>query len=118
MWRFPFTAYENGGGAFLLPYLVVLLLIGRPLYLLELGLGQFSGGGCVSVWRLAPGLAGVGYGQVLSSACVVSYYCSLIGECYTQLNDLNKINTTLFRPLILLPGGLVSVHASLDNLSS
>ena len=83
MWRFPFTAYENGGGAFLLPYLVVLLLIGRPLYLLELGLGQFSGGGCVSVWRLAPGLAGVGYGQVLSSACVVSYYCSLIGEGYT-----------------------------------
>ena len=67
VWRFPFTAYENGGGgeiffslykifnpkiflgAFLIPYLVVLLLVGRPLYLLELGLGQFCSGGCVKV---------------------------------------------------------------------
>ena len=29
VWRFPFTAYENGGGAFLLPYLFVLLTIGE-----------------------------------------------------------------------------------------
>jgi len=78
VWRFPFTAYENGGGAFLIPYLIVLLLIGRPLYLLELGLGQFCSGGSVKVWRLSPAFRGVGYGQVLASACVVSYYCSLI----------------------------------------
>ena len=37
VWRFPFTAYENGGGAFIIPYIIVLLLIGRPFYLLELG---------------------------------------------------------------------------------
>ena len=42
VWRFPFTAYQNGGGAFLLPYLLVLLLIGRPLYFMELALGQLA----------------------------------------------------------------------------
>ena len=33
VWRFPFTAYENGGDAFLIPYLLVLLLIGRYFFL-------------------------------------------------------------------------------------
>lgn len=38
IWRFPFTAYENGGGAFLIPYIVVLFLIGkcRPLIVIDL----------------------------------------------------------------------------------
>ena len=64
VWRFPFTAYENGGGAFLIPYMVVLLFVGRPLYFMELALGQFSSAGCVNVWDMVPALGGVGYGQV------------------------------------------------------
>lgn len=50
IWRFPFTAYENGGGAFLIPYIIVLLLIGRPLYYLEMLLGQFSSRGSVDTF--------------------------------------------------------------------
>jgi len=78
VWRFPFTAYENGGGAFLIPYILVLLLVGRPLYFLELALGQFSSSGSVRVWDMVPALGGVGYGQIVATALVSTYYCSLI----------------------------------------
>lgn len=36
IWRFPFTAYENGGGAFLIPYVILLILVGKPFYYLEM----------------------------------------------------------------------------------
>ncbi|XP_068243175.1 sodium-dependent nutrient amino acid transporter 1-like [Palaemon carinicauda] len=78
VWRFPMTAYENGGGAFLIPYLIVLTFIGRPLYFLELCLGQFSSSGSVKVWKMVPASKGVGYGQMIGTWCVVTYYCSLM----------------------------------------
>lgn len=40
IWRFPYIAYENGGGAFLLPYLVALLTAGIPIIMLEFALGH------------------------------------------------------------------------------
>ena len=46
-------AYENGGGAFLIPYLVVLIFIGRPLYFMELAMGQFSSSSSVKVCVLS-----------------------------------------------------------------
>ncbi|CAG0913002.1 unnamed protein product [Notodromas monacha] len=85
IWRFPFTAYENGGGAFLIPYLIVLFLIGKPLYFLELAMGQFSSFGSVKVWAAVPAVRGVGYGQMLGSASTVSYYCNLMGICLLYL---------------------------------
>ena len=58
VWRFPFTAYENGGGAFIIPYLTVLLLIGRPLYFMEMAMGQFASKSSVKVWDMVPGARG------------------------------------------------------------
>lgn len=59
IWRFPFTAYENGGGAFLIPYIFTLLVIGRPMYYMEMVLGQFTSRGNVQMFKsLAPGFHG------------------------------------------------------------
>jgi solute carrier family 6 amino acid transporter-like protein 5/7/9/14 len=58
VWRFPYTAYKNGGGAFLIPYIIVLLFIGKPLYFLEMAMGQFSSYGSVKVWEIVPILKG------------------------------------------------------------
>ena len=58
VWRFSFTAYENGGGAFLIPYIIVLLLVGKPFYYLEGLLGQFTGKSCIKCWDMAPAMKG------------------------------------------------------------
>ncbi|EDS37051.1 conserved hypothetical protein [Culex quinquefasciatus] len=79
VWRFPFTALENGGGAFVIPYLIVLLLVGRPIYYLEMLIGQFSSRGCIDVYDASPAMRGIGYGQTYSTFIVMTYYSSLMG---------------------------------------
>ncbi|XP_011635872.1 sodium-dependent nutrient amino acid transporter 1-like [Pogonomyrmex barbatus] len=78
IWRFPFTAYENGGGAFLIPYVILLFLVGKPFYFLEMIIGQFSGRSSVNVWRMSPGFVGVGWAQFFSTVALATYYSSLM----------------------------------------
>ena len=40
IWRFPYVCYENGGGAFLIAYLVALVTAGMPILLLEFAIGH------------------------------------------------------------------------------
>ncbi|NMA78466.1 MAG: sodium-dependent transporter, partial [Actinomycetales bacterium] len=51
IWRFPAVAYENGGGAFILPYLVALLTAGIPLLFLDYALGHRWRGSAPAAWR-------------------------------------------------------------------
>ncbi|XP_020283025.1 sodium-dependent nutrient amino acid transporter 1-like isoform X2 [Pseudomyrmex gracilis] len=78
IWRFPFTAYENGGGAFLIPYVILLFLVGKPFYFLEMIIGQFSGNSSVKVWAMSPGFVGVGWAQFCSTVALATYYSSLM----------------------------------------
>ncbi|TMW48594.1 hypothetical protein DOY81_006332 [Sarcophaga bullata] len=78
VWRFPFTALDNGGGAFVIPYIIVLFLVGKPVYYMEMLLGQFSSRGSVKVYDFAPIMRGVGYGQVLATGIVGTYYATLM----------------------------------------
>ncbi|XP_062556020.1 sodium-dependent nutrient amino acid transporter 1-like isoform X1 [Armigeres subalbatus] len=78
IWKFPYTALENGGGAFLIPYLIVLFLIGRPIYYLEMVMGQFCSRGCVKIYDMAPVMRGVGVGQSLAMFVVMTYYTPVL----------------------------------------
>ena len=40
IWRFPGVAYENGGGAFMVPYLIALLTAGIPILFLDYAVGH------------------------------------------------------------------------------
>uniref|UniRef100_A0A8C5UEZ7 Transporter n=1 Tax=Malurus cyaneus samueli TaxID=2593467 RepID=A0A8C5UEZ7_9PASS len=78
VWRFPYLTYQNGGGAFLIPYTLMLALAGLPLFFMECSLGQFASQGPVSVWRILPLFQGVGITMVIISTFVTIYYNVII----------------------------------------
>ncbi|KAM8714183.1 hypothetical protein ACLKA7_014338 [Drosophila subpalustris] len=78
IWRFPYIAFQNGGGTFVIPYLIALLVIGRPVYYLEISLGQFRGGGALRAFDLSPIFKGVAAGQVLATGASITYYSSIM----------------------------------------
>ncbi|XP_053951001.1 sodium-dependent nutrient amino acid transporter 1-like isoform X1 [Anastrepha ludens] len=78
IWRFPFIAYENGGGVFLVPYIIVLFLIGKPVYYMEVLLGQFCSKSSVKIWAACPAFLGVGIGQAIATLAVLTYYSALL----------------------------------------
>uniref|UniRef100_A0A3Q3RYG4 Transporter n=1 Tax=Mastacembelus armatus TaxID=205130 RepID=A0A3Q3RYG4_9TELE len=73
VWRFPYLCHQNGGGAFLLLYVLLMLIVGIPLFFLELAAGQAIRQGSIGVWKyISPKLAGIGY-----SSCVVCFFVAL-----------------------------------------
>ncbi|XP_029354016.1 sodium- and chloride-dependent glycine transporter 2 isoform X2 [Echeneis naucrates] len=81
VWRFPYLAFQNGGGAFLIPYLTMLGIVGIPIFLLEVSLGQFASQGPVSVWKCIPALQGCGIAMLIISVLIAIYYNIIM--CWT-----------------------------------
>ena len=78
VWRFPAVCYENGGSTFLIPYFIMLFLVGLPLFFMEMVLGQYAGLSATKVFgRLAPGLKGLGYGM-LTIPTIINFYYTVI----------------------------------------
>ncbi|MCL3860950.1 sodium-dependent transporter [Actinotalea sp. K2] len=80
IWRFPGVAYENGGGAFLIPYLVALLTAGIPILWLDYSLGHRFRGAAPTVFRrLTRGKGEIlGWFQVTISCAIILYYTVII----------------------------------------
>ena len=80
IWRFPYMAYENGGGAFLIPYFFAMLTAGIPFMIMEFGLGQkLRGSAPRALSRLSPKLEVLGWFQVMIAAVIACYYVAIIG---------------------------------------
>lgn len=79
IWRFPYLCFRNGGGAFLIPYLVMVSLVGVPLFFLESSLGQFTSSGFLTLYNVAPMFRGVGYAKMLVNLLASGYYGMVVG---------------------------------------
>lgn len=79
IWRFPYVAYENGGGAFLVPYLIALLTAGIPFLLLDYAIGhKHRGSAPLSFARLRRGTEFLGWWQVGICFLIAVYYAAVI----------------------------------------
>ncbi|KAJ8360663.1 hypothetical protein SKAU_G00171880 [Synaphobranchus kaupii] len=80
VWRFPYLCQKNGGGAYLVPYFILLLIIGIPLFFLELAVGQKIRRGSIGVWNyVCPQLGGIGVSSLIVCGFVGLYYNVIIG---------------------------------------
>ncbi|XP_061930276.1 sodium- and chloride-dependent transporter XTRP3 isoform X3 [Apis cerana] len=101
IWRFPYLCQQNGGGAFLIPFFVMLILEGVPLFLIELGLGQRMRQGALGVWNtIHPWLGGIGIASCIVTFFVALYYNVIITWCFYYLfNSLEAVTIKAGEPL-------------------
>ncbi|MFO7909526.1 MAG: sodium-dependent transporter [Halomonas sp.] len=80
LWRFPYIMGENGGGAFVVAYLVALVVVVLPIMILEVAAGRLSKGSTVGTYRQVGGFGAVyGWLVVLVTVAITSYYLVITG---------------------------------------
>ncbi|XP_077539530.1 sodium- and chloride-dependent GABA transporter 1-like [Haemaphysalis longicornis] len=85
VWRFPYLCYENGGGAFLVPYFVCLVLTAVPSFFLEVALGQYACKGGIGVWKMIPIFKGVGIASMVMVFFSNVYYIIVVAWIFFYL---------------------------------
>ena len=79
IWRFPYVAYTNGGGAFLIPYFFAIFTAGIPLLILEYGMGhKFKGSTPLAIARANKEWEWLGWWPTISAFIILSYYSMIL----------------------------------------
>lgn len=79
LWRFPYLAYEHGGGAFVFAIIVANLVIGIPLLLLEVGLGQMTQKGAADAFgAIKKSFKYLGWMALTLGFMVLAYYMTVV----------------------------------------
>ncbi len=92
IWRFPYIAGNNGGGAFLLIYLLIVLVIGVPLFYAEAGLGRKAQAGAITGMRKLAGKGSpwvsIGWLGTLAALLIMSYYLMIMGWLFAYFFNI------------------------------
>ena len=83
LWRFPYMAFENGGGSFFIPFIICYLVVGLPLIMLEFGMGRLSSGSVAeSFKKVSPKRTWMGWWVLMNSFVIVCYYTVIMAWCF------------------------------------
>ncbi len=86
VWRFPHEAYSHGGSAFLIPYIVAMLILGIPLLILEFSLGHLTQQAAPNAFKkVSPKWEFVGWWSIILSFVIVCYYAIILAWCINYL---------------------------------
>ncbi|WP_111861277.1 sodium-dependent transporter [Acinetobacter sp. CFCC 10889] len=78
IWRFPYVAYENGGGAFLIPYLIAIFAAGLPLLFLDYAVGHKFRKAPPTAYKKLMNSEALGWWQVMVTLVIGIYYASVL----------------------------------------
>jgi len=91
LWGFPYKVYDNGGGAFLVPYLIAMVLIGIPVLILEFSLGHMTQRAAPDAYRgINRKSEPVGWWGILLGFVIITYYPVILAYCGSYLVECVK----------------------------
>ena len=80
IWRYPYVLYSNGGGAFYIPYIVAILLMGIPFLIMEYGVGyNFNSSFPKAIRSINPKLEYLGWFVPVLAFMIMIYYSTILG---------------------------------------
>jgi neurotransmitter:Na+ symporter, NSS family len=86
IWRYPYVVYEEGGGAFLIPYFIAIATAALPILILEYSLGhKYRYAGPFAFRAIARRWEGLGWFQVAISFFISTYYMIILGWCLAYI---------------------------------
>ncbi|MCK5635872.1 MAG: sodium-dependent transporter [Thermoplasmatales archaeon] len=86
VWRFPYVCYENGGGAFLIPFFVAIFTAGIPLLILEFSVGHWARGAPPKAFaKVGKKFEWAGWLTVLMPFIVATYYVVVMAWCFSYM---------------------------------
>ncbi|WP_291653333.1 sodium-dependent transporter [Clostridium sp.] len=92
IWRFPYIAYTNGGGAFLIPYFFAIFTAGIPLLILEYGLGhKYKGSTPLAIAKVKKKWEWLGWWPTINAFIILTYYSMILSWAVNYLRfSINK----------------------------
>ncbi len=86
LWGFPYKLYSYGGGAFLIPYIIAICIVGIPMLILEFSLGHFTQRAAPDAFRRCNRkFEVVGWWGIILAFVIITYYPVILAYCFSFL---------------------------------